>query len=603
MKLLRNAINARPIVKIVLAGCVFSLPVLLYGFPFLSDDSVTHSLWYSHFSQQLWAGDLYPRWLPGMNNGLGSPAFFYYPPAPYFFISLLKPLFANDPQGWRQLGIAASLALSASGLCAYLWLKELTERTSAFIAAVLYMAMPYHLTADLYMRGLVPEFWAFIWMPLILYFVHKIVSGHRLAVAGLAVSYALLIMTHLPTTLIFSVIPPVYVFWATNARPKLKFLGIVVAGMACGIGLSMIYLWPAMTTQQYVFIDRMTTGYFSFENWLFFSHFSLWRDDKLLILLLLFDLCALAVCAFLIARADLTQSARRLSAFWLTTAIASVLMMTELSKPIWLLFSPLQKIQFPWRFSAVLTVAVTALLALAIARMRKSKLFPLRLNKTVALLLIVGWLPATVWAAWNAYPHGNEDQQELGYRNRMLAHSRDAPEYRPRWSSSMNDLNWELSKEEDDPVPVWNTQLENEIESLLQRVGKTDAGTLQINIVDGTGDANILSWKPREISLQTKTATGMRISLSQFYYPNWTAHLVGEQGNLNVQPLEPDGLLSVSVPAGEHQILLRLERSRAELIGQVVSLISGLCVLLYVAVVLVKVRRQKSRLIAVEQES
>src|SRR5205823_6430575 len=97
------------------AGLVLTLPVLILGVPFLSDDAGFHAVWYTHFSHQLWAGDLYPRWLAGMNGGLGSPVFFFYPPLPYFLTSILRPFFRSDPQGWHQLGVSASLALIASG--------------------------------------------------------------------------------------------------------------------------------------------------------------------------------------------------------------------------------------------------------------------------------------------------------------------------------------------------------------------------------------------------------------------------------------------------------------------------------------------------------
>src|SRR5882672_9647668 len=83
-----------PIVVIPAAGLILTIPALVYGIPFFSDDGVSHhALWYIHFSTQLWAGDLYPRWLMGMNEGLGSPVFYYYPPVPFFLTSLFKPFF------------------------------------------------------------------------------------------------------------------------------------------------------------------------------------------------------------------------------------------------------------------------------------------------------------------------------------------------------------------------------------------------------------------------------------------------------------------------------------------------------------------------------
>ena len=109
---------------IIVIGFVLAAPVLVYGTSFLSDDGATHAVWYSHFSSQLWAGELYPRWVPAMNSGLGSPTFFYYPPGAYFFTSLLKPFFPGDITGLHQLGVSSAAALALSGVFAYLWLEE-----------------------------------------------------------------------------------------------------------------------------------------------------------------------------------------------------------------------------------------------------------------------------------------------------------------------------------------------------------------------------------------------------------------------------------------------------------------------------------------------
>ena len=78
------------IMIIAAAGLIFTIPVIIFGIPFLSDDGVSHhAVWYTQFSTQFWAGDLYPRWLMGMNEGLGSPVFYYYPPVTAYVRSRL----------------------------------------------------------------------------------------------------------------------------------------------------------------------------------------------------------------------------------------------------------------------------------------------------------------------------------------------------------------------------------------------------------------------------------------------------------------------------------------------------------------------------------
>jgi hypothetical protein len=570
-----------PILIIVAAGLVFTIPAIIYGIPFLSDDGVSHhALWYSHFSTQLWAGDPYPRWLMGMNEGLGSPIFYYYPPVPFFLTSLLKPFFPGDVHGWHQLGLSAFFALIASGFCAYLWLKDLTDRNSALMGAVLYMATPYHLAADLYIRGSFAEYWAFVWMPLLLFFTHKIVNANKLALAGLAVSYALLLMTHLPTTLIFSPILVCYAFYISGAGLKLKVTGKVLAGLALGVGLSAVFLWPAMTTQQLVLLNRMTTGYFSYRNWLLFSSFSLWREEKLPLLLLTLDLAAIACCAFISARPDRHKFTKQLNVFWLVVVMASIFMMTDLSRPVWLIFPVVQKIQFPWRFNAILSLATTALLALSIYSFRKSGARSKKAIWITMILLIATWLPATGWAIWRAYPFHNPSQKEMNYKNREIDQQREVPEYYPRWNMAMAEMDWETSGNEKD----WDESMNRTFESLFQRVGHSGGSLSRFNIVEGTGQVRIDSWTPGQINLHVETPAGMKINLSQFYFPNWAARLRGESSNLTVQPSWPDGLISFSIPRGNHDVVIEMKRSNAERTGQIISLISLVIILSYIAV-------------------
>ena len=577
----------KPIYIIIFAGFIFTLPILFYGAPFHGDDAVTHAGWYVHFSQQFWSGDLYPRWLAGMNSGLGSPVFYYYPPVPYFLTSLLKPFFSTDSFGWYQLGVSASLAMIFSGLFAYLWLKQLVNERSALIASVLYMASPYHLASDLYIRFSFAEYWAFVWLPLILVFTHKIAHGSRLALAGFAISYALLIMTHLPTTLIFSLIPLGYALvLKTDQRPKT--LGKLLFSMVLGIGLSAIYLYPALLMQKYVFLDRMGIGYFSYENWLFFSNFSLWTEDKWVILLLLADLLVIAICAFVISRSKTDDGSGKMRLFWLLAAIGSVFMTTELSKPIWQLFYPLQRIQFPFRFSIILTLAVTTLTAFAKSNYREVHSPKHFVVKAIYFLLIASWVPIYFWAAFTAFPLQGADRETI---NHKLEQCRDAPEYRPRWNESMNKVDWEISKDIDN----WDANLEREYNDLLQRVkGNTDSVST-INIVEGTGLLDMISWKSREIILRVKAESEMKIYVPQFYFPNWTALIEGQRKELTVEPSQPDGLLSLTVPKGNYDIQLILTKSTEEITGQLISMISILCLTFYAAAIgLAKIRRRKN---------
>src|SRR5919199_5653885 len=101
--------SAAPPFVVACAGLLFSLPALLYGLP-LVGDSVLIVAWHERFAAQLFAGELYPRWLQGMSAGLGSPAFFFYAPAPFYVSAPLRALLPFGGDAPRTLGVACALA-------------------------------------------------------------------------------------------------------------------------------------------------------------------------------------------------------------------------------------------------------------------------------------------------------------------------------------------------------------------------------------------------------------------------------------------------------------------------------------------------------------
>ncbi len=541
-------------------GLILTIPCIVYGFPFYGDDSVEHAIYYTHFADQIRAGDFYPRWLQGMNGGLGSPALFYYPPVAYYLTSVFKLFFVSDPYGWRQLGMSASLALIASGLSVYLWLKRTLGQNAAFVAAAIYMVMPYHLGYDLYTRGALGEFWAFVWMPLILYFVEDVLSGHRFGAAGLAISYALLIMTHLPTTLIFSMVPVCYAFYMADAGRRIKVMAITLGAMLLGVGLSAIYLWPALAMQKFIFMEEATAWQYYYENQFLFTKLK-WRGRGSDLFWMSLGVGALACCAFIVSRSNLTDKIKCKALFWIVTAVLCVVMMTPLSKPVWQIIPLLQKIQFPWRFNAILSLAASVLLALGLLSIKRAYSLPTEVVRVMMILFVAVWIQDAATRAWHAYPVNYVDEAVIRSRNKWLELMRDTYEYRPRWVVSIR---------------------EQDLELLQQRIGKSGDGVTKVNIVKGAGTAVVNKWEPREITVQVDTPGGALLNVSQFYYPGWTASFAGESNDLTVQPSKPGGLLSVSVPAGTHRVLLRLGRKMPEMAGGLVSAASAVMTLLLI---------------------
>jgi hypothetical protein len=543
---------------IACGGLLPTLPVWLRRMPD-SGDAVFHAMWYANFARQFFAGEVYPRWLSEMNGGLGSPVFFFYAPLPYYLTLLFTPFLSSGAYGLRHLGASVSLAVVLSGFAAYLWLKKITSENAAAVASILYMLMPYHLGIDLYVRVAFAELWAFVWMPLILYCVMLIQDGRvRFAVAGLALSYAALIMTHLPSVLIFSSIPPAFALFATGAGRRQRAAILTVAGMLLGTALAAVYLIPAMWTQDHVsMLDMQAIRYG--DRWLQFPQFNL-SDIEAQLSWAALTTFGLLACALALLRGDeeAGDARRRQKTFWLAVAAASVLLMTPASNFVWRLFTPLQSIQFPWRFNAVLCLATTVLAALALrsrGRPRGAlKVFAL----AVACLIVSSWVAFTIWRAAPAMRMGRGEPGDVA--RKRLSESRDAPEYRPALAAS--------------------TQ-EHAFEELLERICKTGDARARVCPVEGTGSFDVEHWTPREIALRVETARGVTFNVSQFYYPGWTAYADGRAHPL--APSQPDGLLQLALPPGAHRLTLRLEPTPHESVGQLVSASSVIFLLVWLA--------------------
>lgn len=548
------------VVILFLYGAFLTWPALSTGY-IPSRDTLIHLLWSTNFSNQLWAGEVYPRWLDQMNGGLGSPVFFFYPPLPYYLTALLKPLFHADPEGWHQIGVAASMAVILSGFSAYFWLRRVAGASAALIAAIIYMSAPYHLAIDLYDRFAFAELWSFVWLPLIIWSIHLAVAGNRKALLGLPLAYAALVLTHLPTAMIFSPVALAYAFLNADRGSRVRGVMVVSVAMALGTGLAAEFLIPVLTTQQNISLSDMRVGRLSYiYNFLYYglrfnSDFTEmltqqgWYAGIMM---------SVSLSAFFLGGRIFPMLAMHLARFWILIAILAFAMMLPVTRPIWDLLPPLQAIQFPWRFNVLLTLAMVALIALWAGAIKPGAS---RLNGfvlAVACMAVIGHslfvLPTYLaLASSSGEPSMAKMLAQFGTINdeakeKVLAAGLaiDVAEYRPKWvphtfNSSTQALRASLDQMQAD---------------LLER---------------GQGRAFIQSRSPRHMVVAVDIPVAGWVKLPHFYYPGWRATVGDPVTQLPIRPSIPEGLIEVKIEPGRHEIVLELMTSMAEKIGWAIS--------------------------------
>lgn len=536
-------------------------PVLWHGAPDLSHDGVFHVVLDKAFAEQFWSGEWYPRWLADTNGGLGAAPFFFYPPLPSYVSSMFAPTLAgHDPWGWRAVGLSCALAMVLSAITAYFWLRSMTGPAAALFGATVYLISPYHTAVDLYTRGAVSEFWAFVWMPAVMLCVVRLIGGSRWAFPGLALSYSLLTFSHLITTVCFSPVVLAAGFWLSDRGRRMRNALATGAAMALGFGLAGVYVIPAVLDQHKTHIERAFGGWFDYRNWWIpqIPPSPLHYKTRLLFVAVSILLFA-AVLLWVHLRSAPPLRFRRPAWFYFAMLLGAFWLTTQLSSVVWTALPFLKGLQFPWRFLTVMTVAAAALAALAFPALRKNR------PRAVACLLgLIGilWIAADGWAAawaFSAWRHIPEERAQSSREEMRLRRASFA--FWP--AASPFDMAFDLPK-------LQTFLREHPPKSLILRNATTG---------ERTGSATVADWRPREVVLQISAPEEARLTISHFYYSGWGGRIKGrDKQALAVAPAS-HGLVQVDVPAGNYELVLDLGREEPERAGVAVSLCSAAVIL------------------------
>lgn len=251
MSLHSHAVQITAVALLLMVPAVFSSP--------MTHDSFWITwVWADQFIDELASGNLYPRWLPNSHGGLGSPVFFYYPPLAFYLTGLFG---LAGLATYPAIVATFFVGLLSSGFAMYAWLKDTAKAPLA--GALVYMAAPYHLL-DFYGRGALAEFLAIALIPLIALGLRRAIDG-RIGLA--AVSFAALILTHVPLALLVGVFfAAPYVLYLSGRSWRMLFR--CGCALLLGIAISAIYLLPALALEPFRDSAQLwTDAHLKPENW------------------------------------------------------------------------------------------------------------------------------------------------------------------------------------------------------------------------------------------------------------------------------------------------------------------------------------------------
>ena len=333
------------VLPFVALAVLLAVPVLGSA-PLVHDSFWIDYVWAGRFHAALAGGTVYPRWLDGSFGGLGAPVFYFYAPIAFYAVAAL---IAIGLPAYSAVIAAFILFHAASGIAMRHWLGG--RGRAATGGALLYMLLPYHLV-DFHRRGALAEFAAYALIPLLARAIVR--AGRGRSVAPLALAYAGLIMTHLPTALLASVllIPPLALHRAN--RPRLPAIAL---GLLLGIGLASVYLLPALTLQRHTNMPALwANAGLTPAAWRLTAP-DRWVSSSAGLVFAMLEI-ALAIAALGLLR--------RGAAFWPAVALFAALVAANLVPGFWAL-PMLAKVQFPWRALTIAEFAIATAFAQWIA--------------------------------------------------------------------------------------------------------------------------------------------------------------------------------------------------------------------------------------------
>ncbi len=625
---------------LLLLGLVIIAPLLQPGYPWGAHDARHDVYFIFEYDLAVQDGIWLPSWGPDWAFGYGYPFWIVYGPLATFAGELFHHF---GGLGFEE-SVKAVMALSilGSGLAMYGFVRSWLGRNAGLVAAVAYMAIPYHLV-DVYVRAALAESVALAFLPLALWGFREAVVRPRLtAVIGAGAAYAAIMWTSNLVALVFTPALAAYVamllYWRfrderrrTNdggRRTKdeqrssvvrrwssvVRHLTPPALAFVLGLGLSAAFFVPALVEMGYINRTQWFGGSYYDPTQHFVYFFQLFDPvwgfgisqpgpDDAALGSMSYQLGAapflLSLIAVVIAVRGRKSAVRRETWFWAAWALVSIFLTLPVSALAWRYVPIIPYAQFPWRYLMLAMIPLSILPATLVGDWRlevgswkleigdalTSNLQPPKPRLVWPTLLLTALL------LLSSFPYFKIEMRE------------PTPEQGPvsyaalmRFQRTSDEMTGVTAWVDPEKRPHWSDMADVWVrgKAVTTRVDYSHVPqnrTLAVNS-ENMGSAH------EEVYFYAEKP-GQSITFNRFWYPGWTAYLLDGKGGKPVQTLAlerengPLARVVVPVPAGEGYILLRFEDTPLRTAAKGTTLASGAAAMLAVLVRLLLKRRGK----------
>jgi len=523
-------IKYRGIIFCLFSALISVLNLFHSGLP-PTHDGEYHVIRFFEFDKALRDGAWYPIWALDLNYTYGSPLFNYVYPLPNYFASFVHLLGFSFIDSFKT---NLFFAVIVGSVGAFVYGRSRFNTWGGVLTSVFYTYAPYHFL-DIYIRGSVGEVWALAFFPYSLWLFNRVLkksSSRNIALASLL--YSLIVFSHNILAVMFTgFLAPYLLVIYLESKKNVKTLFLLYVPIILGLLTCSIFIIPALLEEKYVVglkifdIEQNFPELFQLliPSWgSGFSGGSLSNQMSFQVGIANLTVVFLVIIGLLRKRKNLV-----FYMFLLLSFFTIFILMTPYSTSVWETVPIMSFFQFPWRFLS-LEILICAILAGSITALYKSK---------ILYIVLLGFLIfSTYQYARAAYFMDRNDDFYTKNPDFIYSTNSIGNVFQTKWLPFQKHL----------PNPYDPKKIR-----VLSR------------------STTIQRFK---VNLQKKEV----VSFNTAYFPGWAGYVNSKKTQIN----ENNGKISVNLPKGNYEFMLRFEDTLFRFSAKLLTVVGVLTIILLI---------------------
>lgn len=523
-------------------------------------------------------GAWYPRWVDLFGFNYGYPLFNFYPPLIYYVGALFFGLGFSILWSVKMV-VIVGYVFAAIGM--YLLVKGLLKRRlPAYLAAVLYTFFTYHAVV-VYVRGALAEFFTMTILPFLLLSLESLRTKPTLRSSGVTgLFFAALIATHpliaFPSVLFIAVY--MTYSWITHSQ-KIKYTLHATLGIIGGLLGSAFFWLPSMLERKFTLVDSILLKELAsyeihfvqpdqlwFSPWGYggsgpgYSDAMTFQLGKLHIGIVMVAAVFFITLMYIKRRKTLMADERKVYldfGFFFALMALSIVMMLEVSKPVWQTVSFLHYLQFPWRFLTFAGIFVSIVGAYGIYFL--SRIYTKQW--LIAVVVVVVSLGCII-----TYQKYFKPERYLYVTDRNL--------------TSFEEIAWRVSRTSFEFVPAGVKTTKSDLNTTILDMDENRIARNKYQLTNGIANVSNVRTKFHDKQFTIDVfSQSVLFRLNTYNFPGWTAYIDGMK--TTIQDNNPQKLITITVPKGRHTLRFVFQDTPVRAIANMISLVSVAGIFMY----------------------